>query len=393
MKLNNYSDTPWYFRKYPYRILLGILICGIIICTVMAISLCFVSCSDMHDPVLHASGKVEVHPEIEQKVNIDMMWDVDWDTQWQVDWDTETKGEIGYTEPETYHINYFRAGGSREPLGERDMASGSIRVDLGYGDYDLLFYNNDYQYIRIDEAPDWSYAIARTEKNTYAELPDSLNGKLEVRQMPEQLFSMFSTDVKVSDRLEDYEYIPEENIYLLRLNSELLPRVFIYLLQVDLKNNNGRVDGCGSTTINGLAPSVDLLTTVNGSEAIAHQFGSFYQEKEQADGEKLCLIGGRLTTFGLPGISPWEEHNKDAASRSASRADVRNTCYLMLRYSNGGYRCIAIDITGQMKTQPVGGIINITLDVDKYEEPKPGTGGFNPGVGEWEEEDNHHTDV
>lgn len=206
--------------------------------------------------------------------------------------------------------------------------------------------------------------------------------------MPEQLFSMFATDVYVSDNLDDYEYLPDEDIYLLRLNSELLPRTFIYLLQVELKNNDGRVTGCGSSTIDGLASSVDLLSTLNDEVPVAHQFSSFYQEKTGEDGKPLCLIGGRMTTFGLCGISPWEESKRtegskavDGSTRALPRAATGNTCYVQLQYSNGGRRYVAVDITAQMRGKLTGGVINITLDLNEYTPPKPDTdGGFDVDV-------------
>ena len=333
------------------------------------------ACSDMHAPLLHIKGTTAVQPQIEQDVSIDMMWEADWQTHWQVDWDTEAKGEIGYTEPETYHMNYFRSG-SKEPAGERDMVSGGIRINLDYGNYDLLLYNNDYESMQIDRADD-----------PYAQLPDSITPNGPLRRMPEQLFSMFATDVYVSDNLDDYEYLPDEDIYLLRLNSELLPRTFIYLLQVELKNNDGRVTGCGSSTIDGLASSVDLLSTLNDEVPVAHQFSSFYQEKTGEDGKPLCLIGGRMTTFGLCGISPWEESKRtegskavDGSTRALPRAATGNTCYVQLQYSNGR-RYVAVDITAQMRGKLTGGVINITLDLNEYTPPKPDTdGGFDVDV-------------
>lgn len=377
MKKNNTTNIIEYIRRI---LLLWVL-------TALASA-----CSDMHEPLLHIKGTTAVQPQIEQNVNINMMWEADWQAHWQVDWDTEAKGEIGYTEPETYHMNYFRSG-SKELAGERDMVSGGIRINLDYGNYDLLLYNNDYESMQIDRADDWSWVTASTTADPYAQLPDSITPNGPLRRMPEQLFSMFATDVHVSDNLDDYEYLPDEGIYLLHLNSQLLPRTFIYLLQVELKNNDGRVTGCGSSTIDGLASSVDLLSTLNDEVPVAHQFSSFYQEKTGEDGKPLCLIGGRMTTFGLCGISPWDESKRTEGTRALPRVATGNTCYVQLQYSNGGRRYVAVDITAQMRDKLTGGVINITLDLNEYTPPKPDTeGGFDVNVDDWDEED-HHTNV
>ena len=206
---------------------------------------------------------------------------------------------------------------------------------------------------------------AYTEDAPTVALPDSLKQKLQVKQMPDQLFSMFATNVVVSDRLEDYTYIPEENIYLLKLNAELEPRTFIYLVQTEILNNDGKVNGCGSTTVSGLAEQVDLKTTKVSGGPIAHQFPTVFEEKADR-----TLLGGRLLTFGrLP--------------------ECHQICYLALRLSNGGAACIPVDITEQMKALPKGGVINITLDLKDFNPSPGGGGGWGITVDGWNEE-NHH---
>ena len=340
-----------------------------------------VSCTDMHDPLLHTAGKVEIKPEVEQHVNIETMWQADWQSKWQVDWNEATHGEIGYTQPETYHMDYFMANG--EWIGQRDMEGNSIRLDLGHGSYDLLTYNNDTQNIRFSQAADWSSLIATTEAETQVSLPDTLKKKLDIREMPDQLFSMHATNIVVSDRLEDYEYIPGENIYLLKLNAELTPRTFIYLVQVELKNNNGRVIGSGNMTMTGLASSVDLVSRKNGKEAIAHHFGTVFQQKEESG-----LIGGRLVTFGLPDCIPGESL-PDAATQQP------NLCYIVLKFSNGNRGCYPVNVTEQMRALPLGGVINIVLDVENL--PKIDGDSSNRGwgmdVNGWDQAEDHQQEI
>ena len=329
------------------------------------------SCTDMHDPLLHTAGRVEVKPEVEQHINVETMWQVDWQDKWQVSWNESTQGKLGYTAPETYHLDYFLSDGNW--IGQRDMASNSIRLDLGHGSYDLLTYNNDTQNIRLTQADDWSSLVASTETENNVILPDTLRQKLDIREMPDELFSMYATNVVVSDRLEDYTYIPEENLYLLKLNAELTPRTFIYLIQVELKNNDGRVKGSGNLTVTGLASSVDLISRKNSSEAIAHHFGTVFQQDQN-------LIGGRLVTFGLPNCIPGETLPDEATQE-------RNLCYVVLKFSNGYRGCIPVDITDQMRALPQGGVINIVMDIEKLPMPGGGSGGWGIGVNDWDKED------
>lgn len=335
------------------------------------IALLLASCTDMHDPLLHTAGKVEVKPEVEQHINVETMWQVNWQEKWQVNWNESTQGKLGYTAPETYHLDYFLSDG--DWIGQRDMASNSVRVDLGHGTYDLLTYNNDTQNIRLTQADDWSSLIASTDAETNVVLPDTLRQKLDIREMPDELFSMHATNVVVSDRLEDYTYIPEENLYLLKLNAELTPRTFIYLIQVELKNSDGRVKGSGNMTVTGLASSVDLLSRKNSNESIAHHFGTVFQQDQN-------LIGGRLVTFGLPNCIPGETLPDEATQE-------RNLCYVVLKFSNGYRGCIPVDITDQMRALPQGGVINIVMDIEKLPMPGSGSGGWGIGVNDWDKED------
>jgi len=297
-------------------------------------------------------------------------------------------------------MDYFLAGG--DWIGQRDMESNSIRIDLGHGTYDLLTYNNDTQNIRFKQADDWSSLIASTDAETNVVLPDTLKRKLDIRQMPDQLFSMHATDVVVSDRLEDYEFIPEENIYLLKLNAELEPRTFIYLIQTEILNNDGKVNGCGSTTVSGLAEQVDLKTTKTKGGPIAHQFPTVFEEKKNSTDKQTrsddsenneeqterTLLGGRLMTFGR---LPYLPSDDSADLQSDEQQECHQICYLALRLSKGGAACIPVDITEQMKALPKGGVINITLDLKNFT-PSPGgggSGGWGIGVDGWNEE-NHH---
>ena len=350
------------------------------------------ACSDMHDPELHPSGKLRVELEVEQEVQIENMWDIDWEADWIVNWDEELHGKIGYTDPETFHMDYFTAG-TNQHVGQRDVLGNRVNLSLGYGTYDMLFYNNDYELIRIEEAPDWSTVTAYTENNPYATMPQSMiRNPMSIRQMPDQLFAILHEGVEISDRLEDYVWIPEENLWLMSIESILLPRVFIYLVQVEITNNKGRVTGCRSLTIEGLAESTELKSGLNSTQTISHQFATHTGRIDNDDGTKTEYFAGRLTTFGIPGYMPWREYTrmKGSETRGASLVSPttpRNICHIELLYANGGVLSVPIDVTDQIWNQPVGGVIKIVLNLDDYQPPEqPSGGGIDIGVGGWDED-------
>lgn len=344
---------------------------------ILLVGWCLASCSDMHDPMLHIAAKVDVIPTVEQNIQLDMMWQADWQTRWQINWDTSAKGELGYTIPSTFHLNYYRASGNTF-LGQRDMATASTRINLPDGKYNLFTYSNDYDYVRVTTSDNYQQITAHTINDAYYSIPDSMEKKLTMQHMPDPIFSMFATDVTISDRLEDYTYIPEEDVYVLKLNTQLEPRVYIYLIQLELKNNTGKVVGCNLATITELASSTNLATGETGNDAVAHQFSTIFQEfgvdninKESKNSRATktapneALIGGRLTTFGRP-----------------KNSKKPNICYFSFQFANGMTGFYPIDITNQMKELPKGGVINLSLDMTAVEPPK-GSGGWGIGIGNW----------
>ena len=330
------------------------------------------SCDKMHDPKLHAGGYIEIRPEVSEDASIDVLWEDGWRARWLVEWDETRRGPLGYSDPESYHL-YFIPEGAGKPVGQRDIPAGSTaRQKLSYDHYGLMVYSNDFQLIRMEESPDGKSLKATTRDDPYASLPDTLEGHDRLRSMPEQIFSTFDDGIYVSPDLKDYEYVEPEGVWILRREELVMPRVYIYLLQAELLNDKGRIAGCGSSTMTGLAESTELAGVKSGDGGVAHQFTSFCQ-KTTIDGVEREFLTGRMTTFGSAG-------------------QTRNLCHLRLRYSNGGGRYLTFDVTDQVLRQPRGGVINIVINIDDYPLPDPNSdSGWDTTVGGWEREDHFTT--
>ena len=229
------------------------------------------SCEKMHDPKLHAGGYIEIHPEVSKDASIDVMWEDGWRARWLVEWDESSRGPLGYSAPESYHM-YFIPEGNGKPVGQKDIPAGNTaRLKLSYGNYGLMVHSNDYQLIRMEESHDGRSLTAITREDPYASLPDTLAGYDRLRSMPEQLFSTFDDNIYISPELKDYEYVESEGIWILRREELVMPRVYIYLLQAELLNDKGRIAGCGSSTMTGLAESTELVGVKSGDGGVAHQ--------------------------------------------------------------------------------------------------------------------------
>ena len=351
------------------------------------------SCDEMHDPELHIPGKVEMELVIDQEIVLDNLWGADWTAKWLYQWDEERYGPIGYTEPETYHIDYFQSQ-THNHIGSRDMMGNRVRLNLSYGIYDMLSYNNDFEVVHIDESSDWKSIRAFTNRNSYAQKPSSMetSESAYIAEMPDQLFSVLNKDIEIDDDLSNYEWDPEEGVWLLKIENLLKPRVFIYLVQVRLLNNNGRVINSGALTIDGLAADVELKTGLTSQESVAHQFATFFSHYTYEDGTSVPLIAGKMTTFGVCGEEIWTRY-LESKGKSQTKAGLtrnenspNNTCHIQLIFRNGASLFVPVDITDQIWANPYGGVIDIVLDIDDYEEPPASGGGIDIGVGGWDED-------
>ena len=331
-----------FFRK---SILKGIWI-GVTLAVLHLLS----ACCKMHDPVLHAYGKVAL------KVQVDIGAEME---------------ALGYTVPESYHIDFYDDDGEGW-LNERNMMGNSTNLYLNYGWYHMLFYNNDTQLLRLQYGEEKHSLEATTEKYPYISLPDTLKQKLDVRQMPDLLYATYDKNIHVSDDLADYTYLPEQNAYVLEVEAKVKPLVYIYQIEVKLLHNSGQVIGCENLTMTGLASSVDIFQAIRGGSEVAHQVPTTFTN----GGQGTSLVQGQLQTFG--------QYNADGQKG-------QNLCYVSLNYANGGKRCIPVDVTQQMQEQPKGGYIKIVLDLDTIPAPKP-TDGWHMEVNGWDEE-NHYQGI
>lgn len=342
----------------------------------------------MHEPVLHARGATIVTAEVDPRACIDTLWGPGWRDDMHIRWDEKARGPLGYTLPESYHLFWLRHG-SEEWVAESNMYEDGARFDLGCGMYDIFIYNNDFLDLLLSHDLDWGHALATTPADATLHLPDSLGLAHPLMEMPEQLYSLFASNLYVSDKLEDYEYLPRENIYVCRFAETLLPRTFIYIVQLELANNHGRVTQCTHAVVDGLAADTDMISGLTSSEPAACHLGMSMQEVTDSAGQARHFACGRLTTFGLPGIVPW--NGTRATVRPAG--DVANTLFTELHYRTGARRFVKADLTEQMRARPAGGVLHVVIDIDLY--PPPVTpqppeqgGGIQVDVSNWDEE-NH----
>ena len=381
------------------------------ICILPLILLAVSLCACRIDPPLHLRKPVEVEVEVDTHVDLDVMWQIDWEARWDYAWNVEALGPLGYVPPASMRLHAYTLGadGGYVAYQVHNFMGEESRVRVFPGVYDFLFHNNDSEAIlfRSDTEFDDVYAYTRLiskglqpsslvktlrqkEKNPTPAAHDATRaGGVQTRAfddepvnlMPDCLYSLFTRGQEISDNIEDYEYI--NGHYVFRIKGELHPSTFIYLIQIRLLNNNGRVVGsAGGTALTGLSEGVDLQTGITSASVVSVPTDVRIDRTADPD-----LMGARLISFGIPGCNPYDD-----ASVAASRSE--HYLVLSVAYRDGGFKNIHVDETDQLRALPTGGVITLELDVDDFppEEADPGEGGgFNALIDGWGEERGDHT--
>ena len=370
------------------------------VCALLLLSLG--SCSIQ--PPLHLREPADVDVIMSAHVELDVMWQIDWEARWEFRWEASQLGPVGYEEPKGMRLHAYALSDTDEYTSHQifNFTGYESRLRLYAGYFGFLFHNNDSETILFESDDDysdiWAYTrviskglkassivetMAQKSAATKAD-GDYDPGQDPVVLAPDGLFSLYSPRVWISDKLEDYEYIDGRYIY--RIQSALRPATFIYLFQIRLLNNGGRVVGStGGAALTGMATRTNLHAGRTSEERVSVPMDVYINRADNPD-----LMGARLMTFGIPGCEPY-----DPASVSAA-PQVPHYLVLNVSYSNGSYRNIRIDVTDQVRALPTGGVIDLEIDVDDFPpdpEPGPDGGGFSALVQDWQEEQGSYTIV
>lgn len=377
----------------------------------LALSSCY------REPPLHLydweSPTIEL-PIIE--LHLDLYWDYevylginyDWRAEWYYGdhgqpsgWDDEDRrlfGDLEYVEPSHYFVyRYFTgdvANGPRLKKREAYITGRTYRAPYDWGYWDILAWNDvktidGVQSLHFDEKSSLDEPImAYTNPTMYSSryhAPRYQNSFYE----PEQLFSACEEGIEIDQKLKDFVYEKENNVWVRKLHMYLEPLTYIYLPQIILHHNNGRiptVDENGQTIVkpsnlSGMARSVNLNTGVAGTDAVAVSFNMRMKPNKDMNGENVDIIGGRLMTFGIPG-----QNGNRVTRAEESNDENRHYIDVNMRFYNGMDSTFVFDVTDQVRKRFKGGVITIELDMDTVPVPKrPGGSGFNAVVKEFDE--------
>lgn len=362
--------------------------------------LTFIGCK--REPVLHLYDTIEVDfdlPIIDLSLEVywdyEMSYDVhyDWRAEWYYGWDEidqEIFGELGYTQPSVFNLRRYYTGMvpyAPHTTVQNDVIYGySFQGSYNWGYWDILLWNDvntidGVQSLNFDEATSLDYVTAFTNQTMQ---PSRYHAPRFTRSFfaPEPLFSSYTQGIEIDPSLKDFEYDPVRNVYVKRLNMVLEPVTYIYLTQIILHHNNGRITAVdGSSNLSGMARSVVLNTGKAGSDAISVNYNTRLKKDCFKNLELVDIVGGRLMTFGIC------NENGNHISRAADVQDgVRHYMDCTMQFYNGMDSTFVFDVTDQVRKLYKGGVITVELDMDTVPIPlRPGGSGFDAVVKEMED--------
>ena len=205
---------------------------------------------------------------------------------------------------------------------------------------------------------------------------------------PEELFAGYEQNLNIDKNLEGFTYDSVRNVYVKQLNLQLEPRSYIYLTQIILHHNHGRVTGTsGISNLSGMARSTNLNTGVAGSDPVTVSYDVRMKRDVTVKGEQVDIIGGRLVTFGLCGLNPNAISTRGNGQPTRANDRKRHLLDVDMQFNNGTDSTLVFDVTEQIARRFRGGVITIDLDMDTVPIPhRSGGSAFDAVVDDYDEE-------
>lgn len=351
-------------------------------------------------------------PEID--LDLDVMWnylfkydvEYDWKSEWYYGWDdTDLSlfGPIGYTEPTVFDIRRYYNGANPSASHSAPYAhliQGTyLAAKYDYGFWDILAWNDiqtpdGVQSVRIDETSTYDYVTASTGQTMHSAAYNA-PAYTKAFYQPEELFAGYESKIEINKALDGFTYDEATNTWERHLQMTLQPMTYIYLLQVILHHNNrnGRIITSidGSANLSGMARMVTLNSGLTGSDAITVNTNMRMKfDQEGRDKETVDIIGGRVLTFGIPKLNPYQLDTRSYTEslKKVAEVDLNNRHYLDLemQFYNGMDSTFVFDVTDQVRKLYRGGVITVELDMDHVPIPShSGGSGFDAVVKDYEE--------
>lgn len=350
------------------------------------------------------------------EIRVEAIWEnPDWGYEFLYGWeqaDVDLYGPAEYEDPKDFELRLYFLGENPDAEHTRVtpslMRSNFYRSMFYYGYHDILMWSNIYtkdntQSVLIDERLDEVNASV-TRNSSAPALVSALQKHLAPNRafmynQPEIFYSAYYKNLHVTPNPDDYDYYDEQNqCYVKRCDLKGSPLVYIYLLQVVIRNNEGRIKGINSgAVVSGVSDSVNVNygnTSRNSSsllfdlgvkrtkvvpEGYLNQHHSGFLSQCQLN-ETVDVLGGRFTTYGLCGMKGYLQ--EPSRFYNGTEPENKNLVAIDFTFKNDRDSIITFDLGDQMKNTCHGGVLTIEVDASDIPLPtNPNGGGGGGGSG------------
>ena len=359
-----------------------------------------IACSP--EPPLHLFESQPVENKIIfTELELDTYWDYelefgvkyDWRAEWYYGWDEEDErifGKIDYTLPNVFNIRRYPTGNvpyaPHNRVISNTITGTTFQGEFTWGFWDMLVYNDvqirdGAQSIIFDEATTLDSITVATNMSMSSA---RYHAPKYVRAFyqPEELFAAYEQAIEINRNLDGFEFDSLRNVWVKKMNMVLRPITYIYLTQVILHHNNGKIVGVdGNANISGMARTSVVNSGRAGQDAIAVNFNTRWKPGCDKQGETVDIAGGRLLTFGICG-------QRGNAVKNIHEVKDPNTHFMdiTLLFNNGMDSTFVFDVTDQVKRRYKGGVLTVEMDLDTIPTPsRSGGSAFDAVVKDYEE--------
>ncbi len=255
--------------------------------------------------------------------------------------------------PEGLRLQVYNAEGTEEII---NMASAGDVVQMRPGEYSLLFYNNDTEYIMFDEMHTFVSAKATTRTRTRS----SYHGNSYMKAAQESTVNQ--PDMLYGSYIDSYAV--ERSTETAVLPVAMQPLVFTYLVRYEFSHGLKYVS-LARGALAGMARSVWL----NNGRTSEETATVLYDCTVETFGAQAIV-----RSFGVPDSPGY-----------ATKAGNTYALNLEVRLTNGKMKSFDFDVTDQVASQPQGGVIVVKGIEISDEDGKEGSSGFDIDVEKWGE--------
>ena len=298
--------------------------------------------------------------------DISLSYELEWEynrenhVDWEHNWDNEVMGTsyeaLRPTFPEGVRMHIYNENDQTEDMLNLPPKGANVYFK-DEGQYSVLFYNNDTEYIVYQEMNSFATAYATTRgvsRSSYLgnSLIDSKQGKEVTVNPPDMLFGAYLDSVYV-----------EKSTQTGTMHITLHPLVFTYVVRYEVEEGLEYV-GLARGALAGMARGVNL-----GNGRTSKDVATVLYDATLTDFGVQALV----KTFGVP----------DYPNPDYSRQPRSYGLNLEVMVGDGSTQQFEFDITDQVEKQPHGGVI--VVKGIKIEPPKQGEGGggFDVSVNGW----------